>query len=78
MSEAYLTMSDLYDIRELMQNINTNYKNSRYVLDIKVSQNNKEIGNIKKVVRGNQYEYVFTPATATYQGYEPGKEGKGE
>lgn len=73
--EAYLTMTDLVDIRAIMMTLNQNYKTSRYGLEVRVTDKsaNKPIGIIKQTNKSS--EFVFVPDTG-YTPYQPTDRGE--
>lgn len=75
MTEAYLTMNDMIEIRSLMQNLTQNYKTSRYALEVMITDRGKNIpvGMVKQVSKGS--EFVFVPA-AGYVPYAPTDKGE--
>ena len=73
--EAFLTMTDMIEIRSLMQNLTQNYKTSRYTLEVTITDKSKNtpIGMVKQASKGG--EFVFVPA-AGYAPYTPTDRGE--
>lgn len=73
--EAYLTMTDLVEIRSIMMTLSQNYKNSRYGLEVIITDKSAEkpIGTIKQVTKSS--EFVFVPDSG-YAPYQPTDRGE--